>query len=129
MSLCLAATALTFGINMVSYHTDTSAGYNNVNPGIYFAYDGWAGGTYYNSLRRQTVWAARVFESDSCRYDLMLGLATGYNAKIIPMVVPSVKFDLSDIVKDSRLRLSLMPTARDNHLNGVVVHASVEFSF
>lgn len=129
MSLCLAAAALTFGVNMVSYHTDTSAGYNNTNPGIYVAYDGWAAGTYYNSLRRQTVWAARIFESDSCRYGLMLGLATGYNAKVIPMVVPSVKFDLSEISKNTNLRISLMPTARENKLNGVVFHTSIEFSF
>lgn len=126
MSLCLAAAALTFGLNTVSYHTDTSAHYNT-NPGVYVQYGSVAAGTYYNSERNQSTWGAYVFTSESCRYDLMVGLVTGYKSPVLPMLVPSVKFAITD---DMRLRLSVMPTSRDaKKLDGAVFHASFERPF
>lgn len=128
MGLC--STALVIGLHAVSYHTDTAAGYNNTNPGIYASYDGYAVGTYYNSIRRQTFYAGKVYElTDSCRYEATVGLATGYKFAVIPFVVGSVKFDTHEIIDGTVTRISVMPTARDRSVNGVVFHLSLEKAF
>ena len=82
------ATAGTLGIHIGSQHFP-SKDYNNVNPGVYYiADDGATVGTYYNSERRQSVYAGWTFDSGPWR--LQVGAITGYQGRVLPMVAPSV---------------------------------------
>lgn len=82
------AAAGTLGIHIGSQHFP-SKDYNNVNPGVYYiADDGATVGTYYNSERRQSVYAGWTFDSGPWR--LQVGAITGYQGRVLPMVAPSV---------------------------------------
>lgn len=130
MSLCVAATSLIIGLHAVSFHTDTKSGYNNVNPGIYAGYNSYVVGTYYNSDRKQSVYVGKVFETESCRFDMTVGAVTGYAAPVLPFVIAGVKFDTDQVVKNSRTRISMMPVIDKNKkFNGMVFHLSIERSF
>lgn len=130
LSLCSAA-AITVGMHIGSYHTFKNSDYNNFNPGVYVAYNGYVAGTYKNSLDKQTVYAGKVFDiTENCRYDVMVGAATGYNvggSSVIPFIVPSVKFNVADTAV---LRLSTIPqVTAEGEVNGAVFHMSVQKSF
>lgn len=126
----LCAAAITVGLHLVSFHTDTGAHFNNTNLGVYIASENYAIGTYYNSVRKQSVYAVRTLESESCRFDFSVGVVTGYSAPVLPFAVASVKFDTSQIVDRSRVRFTLMPVVNENKaFDGVALHLSVEKDF
>lgn len=82
------AAAGTLGIHIGSHHFPSKE-YNNVNPGVYYiADDGATVGTYYNSERRQSVYAGWTFDSGPWR--LQVGAITGYQGRVLPLVAPSV---------------------------------------
>ena len=83
------AHAGTLGLHIGSQHFPAQQ-YNNFNPGAYYIHDNGATvGTYYNSERRQSVYAGWTWDSGPWR--LQVGAITGYErAKVLPMVVPSV---------------------------------------
>lgn len=130
LSLCSAA-ALTIGMHIGSYHTADNERYNNINPGLYVAYNGYTAGTYKNSYSKQTVYAGKAFDiTENCRYDVLVGAATGYNIKrssVVPFVVGSAKFNIQD---EAILRVSAIPqVSSDGKLKGAVLHLSLQRNF
>lgn len=108
----LAPTAV--GVHLVSVHSsklDLVAGkpWNNSNPGLYARWDRLVVGTYYNSIRRQSVYAGYVYPLHD-NFDVVLGVVTGYDGRgysakpVMPMVIPSAHFALT---KDITLRANL----------------------
>ena len=83
------AHAGTLGLHIGSQHFPAQQ-YNNFNPGAYYIHDNGATvGTYYNSERRQSVYAGWTWDSGPWR--LQVGAITGYErSAVLPMVVPSV---------------------------------------
>ena len=83
------AHAGTLGLHIGSQHYPARA-YNDANPGAYYIHDNGATvGTYYNSERRQSVYAGWTWDSGPWR--LQVGAITGYErSAVLPMVVPSV---------------------------------------
>ena len=89
LALAGAAHADTLGFHTGSQHFPAKQ-YNNFNPGAYYIHDNGATvGTYYNSERRQSVYAGWTWDSGPWR--LQVGAITGYErAKVLPVVMPSV---------------------------------------
>lgn len=116
----------TIGLHVGSHHFGDDE-MNNNNPGVYLAgtvsgvneyVDGrWVTGTYYNSIRNQTFYVGRVFEVTPW-FDVLAGVATGYQWAVVPALVPSVHY--------GPVRLSFMPPIADN---AAVVHLSLEYRF
>lgn len=131
MSLCTAA-LLTIGLNILSPHSNHEGVKETFTPGAYVNYDNWAGGVVSNSSGKPSLWAGKVFESASCRYDLILGGVTGYDKEtsladaegksfdlgralkgIRPFVAVAVKFDTSEVIDNSRVRITVLPHIRN----------------
>ena len=89
LALSGMAHAGTLGLHIGSQHFPAQD-YNNANPGAYYIHDNGATvGTYYNSERRQSVYAGLTLDSGPWR--LQVGAITGYErAKVLPVVMPSV---------------------------------------
>ena len=89
LALAGVANAGTLGLHIGSQHFPAQQ-YNNFNPGAYYIHDNGATvGTYYNSERRQSVYAGWTWDSGPWR--LQVGAITGYErSAVLPMVVPSV---------------------------------------
>jgi hypothetical protein len=107
--LChFAASAQTVGLHLVSAHQH--GGLNGINPGIYVRFDNGATfGTYRNSHRRQSSYAAWTFETEAVAgfsAALTVGAITGYPAaEVMPMLAPSVAYRVSDYAA----RLAIVP--------------------
>ena len=89
LALAGAAHADTLGLHIGSQHFPAKQ-YNNFNPGAYYIHSSGATiGTYYNSERRQSVYAGWTWDYGPWR--LQAGAITGYErSTVLPMVVPSV---------------------------------------
>lgn len=82
------AQAGTLGLHIGSQHFPAQQ-YNDFNPGVYYISDqGWTAGTYYNSERKQSVYAGKSWDYGPFR--LQAGFITGYSRPVLPMVAPSV---------------------------------------
>lgn len=89
LALSQMAGAATLGLHLGSVHVP-ARDYNNVNPGVYYIADnGFTAGTYYNSIRNQSVYAGYTW--DYGRFRLTAGVVTGYRYKVAPMLAPSIK--------------------------------------
>ena len=105
-----------FGVHMFSVHSermDDTAGrpWNNANPGLYLRWDRWTAGTYYNSIRKQSVYAGYAYPLHE-NVDIVFGAVTGYNgpgyssSPVMPMVIPSVHFKVAQNVS-ARINIAL----------------------
>lgn len=94
-----------FGVHLFSVHSernDTTCGcrWNNANPGIYARWDRVVVGTYYNSIRRQSVYAGYSYPLFD-NLDIVVGVVTGYDGPgrsakaVMPMVIPSAHFKVT----------------------------------
>lgn len=100
LAVCIPASAATVGIHIGSQHYPAKQ-FNNSNPGAYYiSDDGWTVGTYYNSDRKQSVYAGKTW--DYGRWRLQAGGITGYRYAVMPMIVPSVGLGYG-------FRLSVLP--------------------
>lgn len=120
-------------------------GWNNVNPGLYARWrGGFTVGAFRNSLYRNSVYAGWSFGAPTARFGLLVGMVSGYDRVtdgpgdysavrcsdtcrrvnldrvIAPMVVPSVRFGLTDRMA-ARLSVVASPGAP------VAVHLSIEY--
>ncbi len=115
------------GIHLGSVHSTKADSdgtpWNNANPGFYVrAQNDWLIGGYYNSIRRPTVYVAKVFpivQMGSINLDLTVGGATGYRYAVTPLVSPSVT------IEGIPLRLHYLPGIGGPH----VLHLSYEYKF
>ena len=112
------AHAGTLGLHIGSQHYPAKD-FNNFNPGAYYISDeGWTVGTYYNSERKQSVYAGKSWYFGPFR--LQAGLITGYSRPVLPMVAPSVSlgagFRLTVLPKVERGGSSVIHLTRETKL-------------
>lgn len=123
----IATPVKTVGLHVHSYHskvyarsyTDGRKGmkFNNDTLGFYLINeDDWGFGFYRNSLHRNTFYAGRFVDLWG-PLDLALGVATGYNSSVVPMIVPTVHF--------GPVRLWVQPAIGGPN-NTTVIHLSLE---
>lgn len=102
------------GVHIGSFHSNrfdpvTHRPWNNSNPGLYARWDRWVAGTYYNSIRRQSVYAGYAYPLHD-NLDIVFGAVTGYDGRgysakpVMPMIIPSAHFQ---VYKDLSVRLNL----------------------
>ena len=114
--LCASvSSAGTLGLHIGSQHYP-ARDFNNANPGAYYiSDDGWTVGTYYNSERKQSVYAGKSWDFGPFR--LQAGLITGYSRHVLPLVAPSVALGAG-------FRLTVLPKVERN--GSSVVHLMYE---
>lgn len=105
-----------FGVHTFSIHSEridghTGRPWNNVNPGAYVRWDRVVAGTFYNSIRQQSVYVGYAYPLFD-NVDIVFGAVTGYNAEgraakaVMPMIIPSVHFAVTQTMS-VRLNLAL----------------------
>lgn len=110
------------GLHIATAHIDQDFPMNGANPGIYVQANNIVAGTYYNSLYKQTYYAGYMLEHS--RFALTLGVANGYEQGLTPMVIPSTRFNVGELL---RLRVTYLP--KINATASHVVHFSIEKEF
>ena len=115
--LCASvSSAGTLGLHIGSQHYP-ARDFNDANPGAYYiSDDGWTVGTYYNSERKQSVYAGKSWDFGPFR--LQAGLITGYSRHVLPLVAPSVALGAG-------FRLTVLPKVERG--GSTVVHLMYEF--
>lgn len=136
-----ASPGQTFGVHLNSRHTSGEDWQNNRNFGLYVVTkDNWTAGFYKNTFDRWTVYGGYRFTFLPL-VDVDVGVASGYqkryetlhgvtgtfgvsNAKLIPLVVPSIApVEIFGV----RPRLSYIPkVGKEKH---AVMHLSVEYEW
>ena len=116
LALAGAAHADTIGFHIGSQHFPAKQ-YNNANPGAYYIHSSGATiGTYYNSERRQSVYAG--WTRDYGPWRLQAGAITGYRrAAVLPLIAPSVSLGYG-------FRLTVLPKVERR--GSAVVHLTWE---
>lgn len=116
LALAGVANAGTVGLHIGSKHFPAQE-FNDANPGAYYIHDNGATvGTYYNSERRQSVYAGWTWDSGPWR--LQVGAITGYERRgVLPMVVPSVALGYG-------LRVAVLPKVERG--GSTVIHLMLE---
>lgn len=120
------------GIHVGSYHVEkydptARQPWNNHNPGLYGRWNDIVVGTYYNSIRRQSVYVGYVYPLTSYA-DVVVGAVTGYNGPgysakaVMPMVVLSVHFPITNGIEG---RVHVIPKVAKG--GATAVHFSVEW--
>lgn len=126
------AQTYTLGVHLGSVHStsrDVVAGkpWNNVNPGLYVRRDNVVAGYYINSINKGSGYVAYVYPVTDW-LDVTIGLVSGYNGPgysakpIMPMVVPSVHFDLGTNLAG---RIHLAPQVAKG--GATAIHFSLEY--
>ena len=113
-AFCLThkAEAQTYGLHLISVHKP-GAHMNTVTPGAYVLFDsGVTLGAYRNSESKFSTYAGYTMGEN---WQLTLGAVTGYNRPLLPMLVPSYRFQ-------NGLRVSLIP----NPFGQSALHLSLE---
>lgn len=101
---------IVLGLHLATAHS--APGFEAATPGIYMrAGYGFTAGAYRNSYGKGSAYVAWTLETGDFlgqrRFALTVGAVTGYPARpVLPLLVPSVRFGLSD---DVSLRLAFIP--------------------
>jgi hypothetical protein len=122
----------TAGVHLGSVHSNnydavSQKPWNNLNPGIYFRADNIVFGTYFNSVRKQSVYLGYSYAVTD-NIDVVVGIVSGYNGPgysakaVMPMVVPSIHFPISGGVVG---RISIAPQVAKG--GATAVHFSLEW--
>lgn len=124
-TLCLSANAEgtqnsfapdSIGVHIGSVHSSkidpvANKPWNNSNPGVYARWDNIVVGTYYNSIRKQSLYAGYVYQVTD-NIDVVIGAVSGYNGPgyrakpVMPMVIPSVHFK---VWENTSVRINIAP--------------------
>jgi hypothetical protein len=114
---------LSIGVHLVSVHG--APGFNNTNPGVFVTAlvkdEQVVVGTYYNSVRKQTVYAGWTY-SFNAYADVTIGLATGYKYPVVPLLAPSLKLPFGPM----QARITLLPNPQPKES---AIHLSIEYKF
>jgi len=118
-------------MHLNSWHSKHNDSFNTSNPGVFVQYQGYAVGTYYNSMRKQSLYAGKIWDlDDDCRYEIQAGIVSGYTTKVLPYVAASVKFDLQEVQKGLHLKVTGIPLYTTNKkIEGIVLGASLVQEF
>jgi hypothetical protein len=125
----------TVGVHIASVHSNHAQDWNNRNPGAYARWGalgagGAVVGTYYNSERRQSVYAGYVLETADGMFAVAGGAITGYSSgKVVPFVAASMRIDTSAVLQGSAIRLHLLPKPPRNPTAAAAMHLSFEMSW
>lgn len=118
----------TVGLHLVSKHSSYNTPWNDTNLGAYARWhNGITVGTLRNSERRQSYYAGWSKDWDvlpRVQAGLMLGLITGYEPSVLPMVVPSVRLA---VTQNLGLRTSFIFNPRKTGAHAL--HLSAEWKF
>lgn len=116
----------TLGFNTLTQHPGASPEDNlaSKTPGIYaVSPENITFGAYSNSVGKTSLHVGKTFDSKfnlaGEKYSLTLGLVTGYEKPLLPMIVPSVKI--------GNMRITYIPEIK-NFSYGALT-AAVEFKF
>jgi hypothetical protein len=113
-----------------SWHSKYNDDFNTNNPGAFVQYQGYAVGTYYNSMRKQSLYAGKIWDLDDCRYEIQAGVVSGYATKVLPYIAASVKFDLKEVQQGLYLKVTGIPLYTVNKkVEGIVLGASLMYQF
>jgi hypothetical protein len=128
--LCSAA-ALAIGMHLNSWHSKYNDEFNTNNPGVFMQYQGYAVGTYYNSLCKQSLYVGKIWDLDlDCRYEVQVGAVSGYATGVLPYAAASVKFDLQEVQKGLHGKITAIPLYSSNKkIEGIVLGASLVYEF
>lgn len=124
-------TSLTLGLHLVTYHFG-GVGLEDNTPGIYVQahggmLDGGIAGSFRNSYGARSDYVGYAFETADKRFSLVIGAVTGYPAaKVMPLVVPGIKF--SRVFADVDARIEYLPKPRKGGTTDGL-HFTVERSF
>ncbi len=124
IAVLLAAPAQADVLGIHGPSTHFRDGPNNANLGLYVRSDGIEMGAYYNSRRKPTLYAGRMWESDwPLKPAVLVGVASGYDKLLTPFVIPSVSVP----VMGKAVRVALIPSIK----KGLppAVHLSIEHAF
>jgi hypothetical protein len=126
-----SATTLAIGMHLNSWHSKYNNEFNTSNPGAFVQYQGYAAGTYYNSIRKQSLYAGKIWDLDlDCRYEVQVGIVSGYATKVLPYVAASIKFDLQEVQKGLHLKVTGIPLYTTNKkIEGIILGASLMYEF
>lgn len=137
LTLALAGAAHAFtpevvGLHLVSHHFSAAQkgrpAWNDNNPGVYARWsNGFTLGTFYNSERRQSVYAGQTWETPrwcGLAASVTAGAVTGYARPVSPLLAASASVVL---VKGTALRVTLLPRAHPR--GSAAAHLSVERLF
>ena len=116
IALAGVANAGTLGLHIGSQHFP-ARDFSNANPGVYYIHSSGATiGTYYNSERRQSVYAGWTWDYGPWR--LQAGAITGYRrSAVLPLIAPSVSLGYG-------FRLTVLPKVERS--GSSVVHLMYE---
>jgi hypothetical protein len=128
--------AWTLGAHLLSFHAPgaytSDAGrrvaYERVTPGLYLrAPSGLTFGAYRNSYGDGSAYAGWTFETEDKRFALTVAGVAGYKrAAVLPMVIPSVRFSLTD---DDKMALRIAGAPRIEKGGAALLHVAVEAPF
>lgn len=99
----------------LSKHINTDKDFNEQNHGIgYKTNDGYLAGIYKNSLNKTSLYGGKEFQSDpilddKLRLAIVLGLVSGYNKPVTPLVLPEVLYGN----KEHELALGMVPPIKN----------------
>lgn len=89
VTLCSLSQAQTVGMHIGTYHMNRDAGFNEINPGVYYKHsNGLTAGLYHNSEGRLSIYGGVTAENQYV--GATLGVVTGYS-QITPFIIPFVK--------------------------------------
>jgi hypothetical protein len=130
----ISAAAWVLGAHLLSFHapgayTDDAGrrvAYERVTPGLYLrAPSGLTFGAYRNSYGDGSAYVGWTFETDDKRFALTVAGVAGYKrAAVLPMVIPSVRFSLTD-----KLALRIAGAPRIEKGGAALLHVAVEAPF
>lgn len=110
---------------------DREVAYNNVNPGVgVIRDDGWMAGIYFNSYRKPTLYAGRVFEASVSRATIgaVLALGTGYAIPTGKPLALLASFTASVRVTDTlKVRVMYLPPLTSETVS--VTHVMLGYKF
>jgi hypothetical protein len=140
------ACADTIGLHLATWHSNNADSHlNNINPGVYYkSGSGWTAGYYYNSVRRNSFYVGKSYETqglDGLSAGVIVAVVTGYadyrdslgihqtNA-LRPLIVPSAAYAIN---QNSRVRLTFLPVLEKRNesirASGIAFHLSYEKKF
>jgi hypothetical protein len=122
-----AEPGLTIGLHLATQHLEHSEQrLNTATPGLYLRTGaGFTAGVFRNSYSRTSAYAGWTWQTTDRRFALTAGVLSGYSAaKAMPLISPSVRFDLAGITA----RLAYIPKPlKQGHSSGL--HLGIEQEF
>jgi hypothetical protein len=103
--------AIAIGMHIGTIHLNRNRDYNERNLGVYARAERWQVGGYHNSHRKFSAYSAYAYAMTD-RVEAHVGLATGYNSTVVPVLVFTYRLD-------NGLRIGLIPSSPKGGSGGI----------